>query len=72
MEWPLAGRDAIWMAGIDNESLAATLQDNARLRRHETSPKAVKHCVDEATSITVFINHRNIDSVLMRWQGCRR
>ena len=41
VQGPLAGRDAVGVAGLEDEAGAAVLQDDARFGRHDAAAEAV-------------------------------
>ena len=64
----LPGCDAVRVAWLDDESLAAVVQDDAAFRGGQPGAEQVEQGVDEADRVAVLIDHRQIDRVVVPGQ----
>src|SRR5216684_2060561 len=58
---PLAGRDAVGMAGLDAETGAAILQQDAGLVGDDRRTEGMRDRIDERTDVAVLVHHGDVD-----------
>jgi hypothetical protein len=65
---PLAGRDAVGVPGLDDEALAAVLQNHPAARSDQPAAEGVEQRIDEADRRALAVDDAEIDRVLV--DGC--